>query len=190
MSSDLKIGVLLNFFFGFLFFFFHFFGLHWTKLRNGMLKIMGGFLKRRGKKEEKTQFLWKKEKKLKKKKARTGFEPAIFGFNNRRYHGNSVSSIRDRRLTTWPPSPVPFRRGKLEYLKLVPKMRGASSKRLPTSNQPIHQITTRSYSHCTLVELNRCHCTVKMHKRLKFSKTIDSNKSNVLSNPGFKRFGI
>ena len=38
------------------------------KLRNGMLKIMGGFFKRRGKKEEKTQFLWKKEKNLKKKK--------------------------------------------------------------------------------------------------------------------------
>ena len=114
----------------------------------------------------------------------------IFDSYNGRYHGNSVSSIRDRRLTTWPPSPVPFRRGKLEYLKLVPKTRGASSKRLPKSNQPIHQITTRSYSHCTLVELNRCHCAVKMHKRLKFSKTIDSNKSNVLSNPGFKRFGI
>ena len=41
---------------------------------------MGAFLKRRGKKEEKTQFLWKKEKKFEKKKARTGFEPAIFGF--------------------------------------------------------------------------------------------------------------
>ena len=49
------------------------------KLRNGMLKIMAAFLKRRGKKEEKTQFLWKKEKNWKKKKARTGFEPAIFG---------------------------------------------------------------------------------------------------------------
>ena len=48
------------------------------KLRNGMLKIMGAFLKRRGKKEEKTQFLWKKEK-IGKKEARTGFEPAIFG---------------------------------------------------------------------------------------------------------------
>ena len=59
-----------HFFFFFLvfFFFFHFFGLHWMKLRNGMLKIMGAFLKRRGKKEEKTQFLWKKEKKFKRKK--------------------------------------------------------------------------------------------------------------------------
>ena len=45
---------------------------------------MAAFLKRRGKKEEKTQFLWKKEKKLKKKEARTGFEPAIFGFRQSR----------------------------------------------------------------------------------------------------------
>ena len=74
MSSDLKIGVLLNFFFfGFLFFF-HFFGLHWMILRNGMLKIMGGggFEKKRKKR--------RKRKKILKKKARTGFEPAIFGF--------------------------------------------------------------------------------------------------------------
>ena len=50
-----------QFFFGFLFFY-HFFGLHWMKLiRNGMLKIMGVFLETRGKKEEKTQFIWKKK---------------------------------------------------------------------------------------------------------------------------------
>lgn len=67
MSSDLKIGVLLNFFFWFCVFF-HFFGLHWMKLRNSMLKILGFFLERRGKKEEKTQFLWKKEKNWKKKR--------------------------------------------------------------------------------------------------------------------------
>ena len=61
------MGVLLNFFLVF-FFFFHFFGLHWMKLiRNGMLKIMGFFWKQEGKKEEKTQFIWKK-KNLKKKK--------------------------------------------------------------------------------------------------------------------------
>lgn len=39
-----------QFFFWFSFFFFHFFGLHWMKLRNGMLKIMGVFF---GKKREK-----------------------------------------------------------------------------------------------------------------------------------------
>ena len=104
------------FFFGFLFFF-HFFGLHWMKLRNGMLKIMGGFFKRRGKKEEKTQFLWKKEKNLKKKKARTGFEPAIFGC-----HGNHRVALRDRRLTTWPPSRSFILGEKLHTLNLVPKM--------------------------------------------------------------------
>lgn len=181
MSSDLKIGVLLNFL-GFFFFF--------SFLRSTLDEITKRYVKNYGGGFEKKRKKRRKRKNLKKKKARTGFEPAIFGFNNCRYHGNSVSSIRDRRLTTWPPSPVPFQWRKLEYLKLVPKTRGASSKRLPKSNQPIHQITTRSYSHCTLVELNRCHCAVKMHKRLTFSKTIDSNKSNVLSNPDFKRFGI
>ena len=68
-----------QFFFGFLFFY-HFFGLHWMKLiRNGMLKIMGFFLETRGKKKRKNT-VHMEEKKLKKKKARTGFEPAIFGF--------------------------------------------------------------------------------------------------------------
>ena len=68
-----------QFFFFWFSFFFHFFGLHWMKLRNGMLKIMGwGGLKRRGKKEEKNTVLMEKRKNLK-KKARTGFEPAIFG---------------------------------------------------------------------------------------------------------------
>ena len=91
-----------QFFFGFLFFY-HFFGLHWMKLiRNGMLKIMGFFfLERRGKKEEKTQFLWKKEKNLKKKgpdgiRTRDLRFPIIAGSN--------PPLIRDRRLTTWPPS--------------------------------------------------------------------------------------
>ena len=52
-------------FYTFLFwlFFFHFYGLHWMKLRKGILKITGFFLwKEEEEKEEKTQFLWKKEK--------------------------------------------------------------------------------------------------------------------------------
>lgn len=66
------------FFFGFLSFFFHFFGLHWMKLRNSMLKIMGFFFgKEREKKKKKHSSYGRK--KIKKKKARTGFEPAIFG---------------------------------------------------------------------------------------------------------------
>ena len=51
-----------QFFFFWFSFFFHFFGLHWMKLRNGMLKIMGGVWKEEEKKKKKTQFLWKKEK--------------------------------------------------------------------------------------------------------------------------------
>ena len=176
MSSDLKIGVFF-FFFWFSFFFFHFFGLHWMKLiRNGMLKIMGFFLETRGKKRRKNT-VHMEEKKYLKKKGPDGIRTRDLRFYNRYCLSNSVNSIRDRRLTTWPPSPAPHFRGKWEYFKLVPKIR----KGLPQSNQPIHQITTRSYSHCTLVKLNRCHCAVKIHKRLKYAKTIDSNKSNVLS---------
>ena len=79
MFFDLKKKGFLHIFI--LAFFFHFYGLHWMKLRKGILKITGFFLwKEEEKKEEKTQFLWKKEKILKNKKARTGFEPAIFGF--------------------------------------------------------------------------------------------------------------
>ena len=90
-----------QFFFVWFCFFFHFFGLHWMKLRNGMLKIMGAFLKRRGKKEEKTQFLWKKEKNLKKKRPGRDSNPRSSVCDNR---GFESPLIRDRRLTTWPPS--------------------------------------------------------------------------------------
>lgn len=99
MSSDLKIGVLLNFFLVF-FFFFHFFGLHWMKLRSSMLKILGFFLERRGKKEEKAQLLWKKEKNLK-KKGPDGIRTRDLRFYRREFE---TPVIRDRRLTTWPPS--------------------------------------------------------------------------------------
>ena len=44
-----------------------------------MLKIMGFFLETRGKKRRKNT-VHMEEKKFEKKKARTGFEPAIFGF--------------------------------------------------------------------------------------------------------------
>ena len=83
MSSDLKIGVLLNFFFGFLFFF-SFLRSTLDEITKRYVKNYGFFFwKEEGKKEEKTQFIWKK-KDLKKKKARTGFEPAIFGFRQSR----------------------------------------------------------------------------------------------------------
>ena len=48
------------------------------KLRNGMLKIMGVLWNEEEKKKKKHSSYGKK-KKLEKKKARTGFEPAIFG---------------------------------------------------------------------------------------------------------------
>lgn len=49
-------------------------------IRNGMLKIMGYFLETRGKKRRKNTVHMEEKKLKKKKKARTGFEPAIFGF--------------------------------------------------------------------------------------------------------------
>ena len=72
MSSDLKIGVLLNFL-GF-FFFFSFLRSTLDEITKRYVKNYGGggFEKKRKKR--------RKRKNLKKKKARTGFEPAIFGF--------------------------------------------------------------------------------------------------------------
>ena len=84
-----------QFFFWFSFFFFHFFGLHWMKLRNGMLKIMGFFLERRGEKRRKTQFIWKK-KDFKKKKGPDGIRtrdlrfPIIAGSNPRSYETDAL----------------------------------------------------------------------------------------------------
>ena len=77
MCIDLKKG-----FYTFLFwlFFFHFFGLHWVKLRDGIVKIMGVCVERRGKKEEK-QFLWKEN--LEKKKKRPGRDSNPRSFSQR-----------------------------------------------------------------------------------------------------------
>lgn len=76
MSSDLKIGVLLNFL-GF-FFFFSFLRSTLDEITKRYVKNYGGggFEKKRKKR--------RKRKNLKKKKARTGFEPAIFGFRQSR----------------------------------------------------------------------------------------------------------
>lgn len=176
MSSDLKIGVFLNFFLVF-FFFFSFLRSTLDEITKRYVKNYGVFFGKKREKKKKKHSSYGKKKKFEKKKGPDGIRTRDLRFYNRYCLSNSVNSIRDRRLTTWPPSPVPCFRGKWEYFKLVPKIR----KGLPQSNQPIHQITTRSYSHCTLVKLNRCHCAVKIHKRLKYAKTIDSNKSNVLS---------
>lgn len=75
------------------------------KLQNGILKIMGVCLERRAKKEEKTVLM---EKKIYLKKGPDGIRTRDLRFYHRHYHGNSVISIRDRRLTTWPPSPAPL----------------------------------------------------------------------------------
>ena len=79
MSSDLKIGVLLNFFFGFLFFF-SFLRSTLDEITKRYVKNYGGVFEKKRKKRRKNTVLMEKRKKLKKKKARTGFEPAIFGF--------------------------------------------------------------------------------------------------------------
>lgn len=83
MSSDLKIGVLLNFFFGFLFFF-SFLRSTLDEITKRYVKNYGGVFEKKRKKRRKNTVLMEKRKKLKKKKARTGFEPAIFGFRQSR----------------------------------------------------------------------------------------------------------
>lgn len=89
-----------QFFFGFLFFY-HFFGLHWMKLiRNGMLKIMGFFLETRGKKRRKNT-VHMEEKKFKTKKGPDGIRTRDLRFYRREFE---TPPVRDRRLTTWPPS--------------------------------------------------------------------------------------
>ena len=131
MSSDLKIGVLLNFL-GF-FFFFSFLRSTLDEITKRYVKNYGGVFEKKRKKRRKNTVLMEKRKKLKKKKGPDGIRTRDLRFYNRRCHGNSVINIRDRRLTTWPPSPVPIQPGKLKYLKLVLKMRGACSK--PYHNQ-------------------------------------------------------
>ena len=89
------------FFLVFFFFFFHFFGLHWMKLRNSMLKIMGFFFfgKKREKKKKKHSSYGRK--KIKKKRPGRDSNPRSSVSDNR---GFKSPLIRDRRLTTWPPS--------------------------------------------------------------------------------------
>lgn len=82
MSSDLKIGVLLNFL-GF-FFFFSFLRSTLDEITKRYVKNYGGVFEKKRKKRRKNTVLMEKRKKLKKKKARTGFEPAIFGFRQSR----------------------------------------------------------------------------------------------------------
>ena len=77
MSSDLKIGVLLNFF-GFLFFF-SFLRSTLDEITKQYVKNYGGVFEKKRKKRRKNTVLMEKRKKIEKKKARTGFEPAIFG---------------------------------------------------------------------------------------------------------------
>lgn len=90
-----------QFFFGFLFFY-HFFGLHWMKLiRNGMLKIMGFFLETRRKKRRKNTVHMEEKKFKKKKRPGRDSNPRSSVSDNR---GFNYPLIRDRRLTTWPPS--------------------------------------------------------------------------------------
>ena len=80
MSSDLKIGVLLNFL-G-CFFFFSFLRSTLDEITKRYVKNYGGVFEKKRKKRRKNTVLMEKRKKLKKKKARTGFEPAIFVSSN------------------------------------------------------------------------------------------------------------
>lgn len=65
-----------------------------------MLKIMGFFLETRGKKRRKNT-VHMEEKKLEKKKGPDGIRTRDLRFYRREFE---TPTIRDRRLTTWPPS--------------------------------------------------------------------------------------
>ena len=90
-----------QFFFFWFSFFFHFFGLHWMKLRNGMLKIMGGGFEKKRKKRRKKHSSYGKKKKFE-KKGPDGIRTRDLRFSI--IAGSNPPLIRDRRLTTWPPS--------------------------------------------------------------------------------------
>ena len=93
MSSDLKIGVLLNFL-G-CFFFFSFLRSTLDEITKRYVKNYGGggFEKKRKKR--------RKRKNLKKKRPGRDSNPRSSVSDNR---GFESPLIRDRRLTTWPPS--------------------------------------------------------------------------------------
>ena len=99
------------------FFFFHFFGLHWMKLRNGILKIMGVCLERRAKKEEKTVLM---EKKTFKKRPgrdsnpRSSVLPSPLPWQQRYQYTRPTPY----HLATEPCTPL---KRKLEYFKQAPK---------------------------------------------------------------------
>lgn len=109
------MGVLLNFF---LVFFFSFLRSTLDEINTKRyVKNYGVFFGKKREKKKKKHSSYEKKKKIGKKKARTGFEPAIFGC-----HGNHSVALRDRRLTTWPPSRSFILGEKLNNLNLVPKM--------------------------------------------------------------------
>ena len=100
------------------FFFFHFFGLHWMKLRNGILKIMGVCLERRAKKEEKTVLMEKKNF----KKGPDGIRTRDLRFYRRRFQ-----TLVGTRPTPYHLATEPHYRfaSQLKYLKLTPIMLSA-----------------------------------------------------------------
>ena len=77
------------------------------KLRNGMLKIMGFFWKEEGKKEEKTQFLWKKEKNWKKKRPGRDSNPRSSVSDNRGFESPANTRPTPYHLATEPQRILP-----------------------------------------------------------------------------------
>ena len=131
------------------------------KLRNGMLKIMGFFLERRGKKRRKNTAHMEEKKFKKKKKARTGFEPAIFG-------------------SPWQPSycltrPTPYHLATEPLTQSGGKIKGLKPSIQNAHSHQLNQITIiLSSSYCNTEKLNRFSVAAKIQT---FEK--NSNKTNV-----------
>ena len=117
MFFDLKKKMFLHIFI--LAFFFSFLRSTWDEITKGYFKNYGFFsLERRGKKRRKNTVLMEKRKNFEKRE-RPGRD------SNPRssvHHGNHDAALRDRRLTTWPPSRSLKLEEKLKALNLVPKM--------------------------------------------------------------------
>lgn len=99
------------------------------------VKNYGFFFGKKREKKKKKHSSYGRKKIKKKKKARTGFEPAIFGSTG---EGSNPPYVRDRRLTTWPPSRSLNSREKLKSLNLVPKILTINTKITSTESDNHH----------------------------------------------------
>ena len=166
MSSDLKIGVRLFFFFfffGFLFFF-SFLRSTLDEITKRYVKNYGGVFEKKRKKRRKNTVLMEKRKKIqKKRKARTGFEPAIFG-------------------SPWQPSccltrPTPYHLATEPLTQTGGKIKAFKPSTQNAHSHQLNQITIiLSSSYCNPEKLNRFSVAARCAKNSNIRKEFEQNK--------------